>query len=197
MVKRHFQEQTHAGYAMSIIEAEKILKLCLQESGFPGKTTKQKIKSAKPVFIHYQDLQSARNIYTHIIEDPEAEVTQDEASRALRAYYQAISDLQEKEEAQLTRVDRLMLKARSFFSHITISWKKLTAGSILALVAILLLGKTQIGLVVSSAAVRMAEIFMKGIIAVGISAFGIILIIRGAMYYLQNRKHKKGLVIEE
>jgi len=86
-IKNRLTEGSVASGKIAIIEADKMLDEALGKLGFAGKTAGEKIKNIKPgQLIGIEELQSTRNLYYKIIEDPGYEVSLEEIKTALAAY---------------------------------------------------------------------------------------------------------------
>lgn len=195
-VKQYFQENTPSGYAMSIVEAEKLFRSFLIQSGFPGATPAQQISNAKPIFTHLKDLQSARDTFTKITEEIEYELDPEEVSYVLRAYHQAITDLSQKREAQLSFLNKIILAIKFRTSGLQTSWRKISIVSFAFLLFILFLAKTAIGNWFVAGIVTVAEFLVTWVLIIGLIVVGIVFLVIGSLAYFDSRKKKKGLAIE-
>jgi len=81
-----------AFWAMAVIEAEKVFRETLSLVSF-GNNTKERIKQAQKVFHDLDHLLDARELHRRITTEAGFLPTQEETTRSLEAYFQAILDL--------------------------------------------------------------------------------------------------------
>jgi hypothetical protein len=92
-IEQQLKRDELSTYHLAIINADKLLDQALQDRGFSGQTTAERMKSAQASWSSANSIWSAHKLRNRIAHEPDAQVGFDEARRALIGYKQALKDL--------------------------------------------------------------------------------------------------------
>jgi hypothetical protein len=192
--KQYFNEHTASGYAMAIIEADKIIKNILTNSRFPGKSPEQKLAAAKSHFTNYIDIIEARKKVRQIIEDQQSEVTPEEATWILRTYHTTIEEIINAQTMKGTRVQIFRLKLIEFYYTFSPSWKKIGISTFAFLLIVVFLDNTKLGNTTALLTARAAEFMLTWVLVVAGISMAIIFTVFGSLAYFDKRREQKKLL---
>lgn len=80
-------------YAMSVLEADKLLDMALRESGYRGQTMGERMKAANSTWKKPDHVWSAHKIRNRIAHETDVNLSYDLAARSLAAFKQGLKDL--------------------------------------------------------------------------------------------------------
>lgn len=92
-IENKLRKDNPATYAMSIINADKLLDKALVEMGVPGKTMGERLKKIPSKFKDINGVWRAHKLRNALAHEPDFEVSWRQASNALVIYKQALKDL--------------------------------------------------------------------------------------------------------
>lgn len=92
-IENQLSRDNEASFAMSIIDADKLLDCALRQRGFGGKTMGERMKSAKNTLTDKQRVWSAHKLRNKIAHETNVRVSYDDARRALGGLKQGLKDL--------------------------------------------------------------------------------------------------------
>lgn len=92
-IENKLQKDNPATYAISIINADKLLDKALMEMGVPGKTMGERLKKIPSRFKDINGVWRAHKLRNALAHEPDFEVSYRQASNALVVYKQALKDL--------------------------------------------------------------------------------------------------------
>ena len=92
-VENKLRKDNPATYAISIINADKLLDKALTEMGVPGKTMGERLKKIPNKFTDIDGVWRAHKLRNALAHEPDIEVSWRQASNALVIYKQALKDL--------------------------------------------------------------------------------------------------------
>jgi hypothetical protein len=82
-----------AGWRLSVIDADKLLDLALQQGGIAGESLADRLRATEGKFSHYNDLWSAHKFRNKLVHEPNVRFTKPLAERILREYRRALKEL--------------------------------------------------------------------------------------------------------
>lgn len=92
-IENKLRKDNPATYAISIINADKLLDKALMEMGVPGKTMGERLKKIPNKFKDINGVWRAHKLRNALAHEPDFEVSYRQASNALVVYKQALKDL--------------------------------------------------------------------------------------------------------
>lgn len=92
-IENKLRKDNPATYAISIINADKLLDKALMEMGVPGKTMGERLKKIPSKFKDINGVWRAHKLRNALAHEPDFEVSYRQASNALVVYKQALKDL--------------------------------------------------------------------------------------------------------
>ena len=92
-IENKLHKDNPATYAISIINADKLLDKALMEMGVPGKTMGERLKKIPNKFKDINGVWRAHKLRNALAHEPDFEVSYRQASNALVVYKQALKDL--------------------------------------------------------------------------------------------------------
>ncbi len=94
-VRRKFEKGSEYDWKTAVLEAEELLDDVLERMGQKGETTEEKIQSLPLGSVsNFSQIREALGIKNRIIRDSEYKLSREEAESALKAFEQALKDLQ-------------------------------------------------------------------------------------------------------
>lgn len=88
------ESDSEKDWKMSIIEADSLLDIVLKRKGYPGETTKERLKAVSTEkIINLDDVWTAHKIRNEIAHNPEFSLTKIDAAKFLKIYKKALEDL--------------------------------------------------------------------------------------------------------
>ena len=92
-IENKLRKDNPATYAISIINADKLLDKAMMEMGVPGKTMGERLKKIPSKFKDINGVWRAHKLRNALAHEPDFEVSYRQASNALVVYKQALKDL--------------------------------------------------------------------------------------------------------
>ena len=92
-IENKLRKDNPATYAISIINADKLLDKAMMEMGVPGKTMGERLKKIPSKFKDINGVWWAHKLRNALAHEPDFEVSYRQASNALVVYKQALKDL--------------------------------------------------------------------------------------------------------
>ena len=92
IVEKFESEGTISGYAMALAECDKLLNFLLEQEGYAGVRTIDKVKKALDRFANPQDLLRAIEIKANVFEKYEEAISIQELKDAIRIYRESVND---------------------------------------------------------------------------------------------------------
>ncbi len=190
-VDKYLQEKTDTGAALALIETEKIFSLVLSKLGYPGKSTDEKVKSAKPFIKNLKDLKLARNIYKKITDEVNAGISSGDIQSVLNAYYQAIRDLTHEAKKKKNVWQKLKLRLRYLIPRPKRFAKKLAIWFFGFFFIVFLLDTTSFGRGIVEVLVTISHFIFSWILWTVLILLGLAIVILGALFFFSKRKKSR------
>lgn len=92
-IEQSLKKDDHASFHLAVLNADKLLDHALRDSGFRGETMGERMKSAKSKWSSPNGAWNAHKLRNRIAHETDAEVSYQEAARALHGFKQALKDL--------------------------------------------------------------------------------------------------------
>ena len=92
-IEHKFDRNNAATYPMAVIFADKLVDAALREKGFKGETMGHRMKQATSTWSNVNAIWTAHKLRNKLAHEADAEVSYDEARRALSSFKQALKDL--------------------------------------------------------------------------------------------------------
>ncbi|MBR2710124.1 hypothetical protein IKF02_00605 [Candidatus Saccharibacteria bacterium] len=92
-IENRLNKNNSATFALSIINADKLLDRAMHEAGIPGKTMGDRLKKAGGRFTNIDAVWRAHKLRNAIAHEDDLEITYRQAASALLIYKQALKDL--------------------------------------------------------------------------------------------------------
>lgn len=92
-IENRLNKDNFATFALTIIDADKLLDRALMEMGIPGKTMGERLKKCGDKFSDVNAVWRAHKLRNAIAHEDDLEITYRQASGALTIYKQALKDL--------------------------------------------------------------------------------------------------------
>ena len=92
-IENKFKKENPASYAMTVINADKLLDKAMMEMGIPGKTMGERLKKCGDKFTNLNGVWQAHKLRNAIAHESDIEVSYKRAFNALAIYKQALKDL--------------------------------------------------------------------------------------------------------
>ena len=92
-IENKLQKNNPATYALTVIDADKLLDRALTELGVPGQTMGDKLKKAPSRFSDVNAVWRAHKLRNALAHEPDAEIGYKQAATALMIYRKALKDL--------------------------------------------------------------------------------------------------------
>ncbi len=93
LIESSLRRDNQASYALSVLNADKLVDQALRETGFKGATMGERMKSAQTVWTNANHVWSAHKFRNKIAHEPDVELSYEIAARSLSAFKQALKDL--------------------------------------------------------------------------------------------------------
>ncbi len=197
IVKEALEEGTISGYKIAVIEAGKILEKLLEQKGYPGRTTRERILNARDYFHNLEGLLRAEKIRQNLVNNLEYQLTSLQVEDAINAYHQAVIDLNSNEKANLN----LFQKAKLSLKYYLPSKKKfltVVLGSIfLFLLMVLILADTSIGRSFIQGVVGITHFIFSWIMIIILIIVGMGIIIIASLFYFEKRNANRTRIDDE
>ena len=182
-------EGTFSGYAMGVIETEKVLGKILEEKRIPGKNTDAKINYIRKYLSLPEKLDKAREIFCRLTGNFNASVNQEETKEAIADYWQAVKDIEEAFSA-LSAKQKFYLKTRHWGGRLFRFSKRSAVDVAVFLALILFLYDTETGRDFSARVGRGAHVLVFNILPwVFGTVLGVLILI--FVWKLLNKKKNK------
>ena len=163
-VEKHYDQNTTSGFALSLLEAEKLLLETLAEKKFPGRGTEEKLSIARKFLSAPDSLKQGRRLTDQILKlDIPANITKQATEQILRSYFQATLELSELGAAKIgaLRLSYFALRVKEVLK-ITLLFTLLTVAVVVSLT--LLLSQTEAGRKTSSFLINISKfIALRGL----------------------------------
>jgi len=191
IVEDCMNEKTTAGYKMALIEADKLLDNALKEAGYPGKTTEERIFSAKSNFSNIRNLRKAREKRKMVLNELSYNLNSIEVEETVKWYHQALLDIEGNPEAKLSIVGRILALIKYYIP----SKKKFATKALIYFVSAVLLvkflAKTKLGQTLAAKIVSFADFVFSWVITVAILIIAVVTIITLTILYFEKRKKEE------
>ncbi len=187
-IEKYYDQGDTAGFALAILESEKLLREVLHQKKTPGKDFDQKLELTEKHLSSPQSLKHARQLTHELLElRLPRNIGKQTTEQILRVYFSAITELSGLSSLEVSR-----LKLKFYSRKIQGLLGRLLIYLILALIAIiaitLLLADTETGKNVTAAVVKLAHLTVYRMLPMILVAFTIIVIGIGVSL---NRKSKR------
>jgi hypothetical protein len=182
-------EGTISGYKMALVEAEKVLVRALDEAGYTGATTEDKLGKASAVLSEMHGLQRARQHFRDIMHSKSYNLTSMQVDESLHYYRLAVQDVERAK--RLPGWLNRYLRHVSFYVVPKIAWsvRRAIVALVLASLVILLLADTSVGRGIVEAVVSSVEFFYRWILFLLLVVGGAALVIGFAVLHWSRRKN--------
>ena len=105
-VEKYYDLGNTAGYALSLLEAEAMLRKILREKKLAGKTTEEKLSSVRHSLSQYQSLKISRQLTHEIISlKLPSVITKQAAEQILRTYFTAITEIEQMPRWEISKIN--------------------------------------------------------------------------------------------
>lgn len=144
-IEKYYDEGTTAGFALSLLEAERLIRKILLDKRIPGKNHNEKINLVSAYLNNPTSLHHAREATKQILElNLPPIITRQSAEQILRAYYAAINDLNSITVLAVKKIQfrRQLIKLKRLAARTLLL---VVLGVVLAIILTLFLGETQAG----------------------------------------------------
>jgi len=189
-VEHYLREGSLSSLVLAVIEAEKIFKQTLKDSGFPGKTTEEKISQAGGKISNITKLNFARNLRRDILEKINPAVTSLDLEAAVLAYKQAVIDLKEG-SSKISFSDKVIFYVDYYFPNKLKSLKKTGIYFVIFLAVVWLFANTAIGQGIINIIVGFANFIFSWIFAVLLLVLALAIVVILSLVYFERRKKQK------
>lgn len=92
-IEQQLNRDESASCSLCILNADKLLDQAMRESGLPGETMGERLKSSGKRFSNINSVWSAHKIRNQIAHEPGFKVSYDDTRRALASFKQALKDM--------------------------------------------------------------------------------------------------------
>ena len=92
-IENKFKKENPSSYAITVINADKLLDKAMMEMGLPGKTMGERLKKSGDKFTNLNGVWQAHKLRNAIAHESDIEVSYKRAFNALAIYKQALKDL--------------------------------------------------------------------------------------------------------
>lgn len=188
-IEELIKEKSVASYVLALIEAEKLLNQALSKKGFPGKTLEEKISYASEKFSNLPKLNYARDLRKNVVEKINFNTNTLDLEEAIRAYRQAIIDL-DLEAKPLSFIERLFLTLEYNFPSKLKIWRKWFLAVLGFFAAIWFLANTSVGQAIAQFFVNLTNLIFSWALAIILLVVGVIIVIVGTIFYFEKKRRK-------
>lgn len=184
-------EGTISGYKMALVEAEKVLVRALDDAGYTGLNTDDKLGQASGVLSEMHGLQRARQHFRDIVHSKSYSLTSMQVDEALHYYRLGVQDVErgKKLPGWLGRWGRHL----SFYLVPKVAWslRRVIVALVFVSLLILLLADTSFGRALVGAVVGSVEFFYRWILFLILVVGGAALVIGfGVLYWTRRRRYE-------
>jgi hypothetical protein len=92
-IEHQLKPDDPSSYQMSVLNADKLVDQALKARGTSGQTMGERMKSSVTLFTDRNGIWMAHKLRNRIAHEPDAQITHDEAKRALNSFRKALKDL--------------------------------------------------------------------------------------------------------
>lgn len=190
-VDKYLQEKTSSGAALALVETEKIFSEVIKKLGYPGKTTNERVQSAKPFIKNFKDLELARSVYRKIIDEVNVEISPEDIQSVLNAYYQVIRDLTQEAKKNKSPWQKLRLRFRYVVPQPKRLAKKLAIWFFGCFFVVFLLDTTSFGRGLVNVLVAISHFIFSWILWTVLIVIGLTIVVLGALFFFSKRKRSR------
>lgn len=184
-------EKGASGYKMALIEADKLLDKALKDAGYPGKSIEERIDSGKANFSNLKNLKKAREKRNLVLNELSYNLNSIEVEEAVKAYHQALLDIEGNPEAKLNLVGRALALIKYYIP----SKRKFLGKILIYFVSIILLvkflAKTKTGQNITQGVVSFSDFVFNWVITVVILVAAVVTIVTLSILYFEKRKKQE------
>lgn len=189
-VQKALKERTFSGYKIAVIETNKILDNLLKSKKYPGKTPRQRLKNAWPVFSEPDKLIYSRKMYSKILFENNFDLSSKDTREIISIYWQAMTDLLDLKQTRITKIEKIKLFVKRHFPSPSKTTKKALIGSLIFLLLVLFLVDTSIGQGLTKLIIIIVHFIAFKIIPFLLLFAAISGIIIGLIYLIKKRKKR-------